>query len=217
MKKVVIVVVISLFSFKQIIAMKKDIVTQKKMIEFNFASRENFLAISKAISKEKLSKKEVQVIIEKNKQGIGCRTNFDEPLLNCALHKDKNDFFNFLLKYCADPKEENSAGFNALIVAAAYNNIKALELLIKKKIDINHANSYKETALHRAIINGCFEAVSLLIFHDAKINAIHGIFKKDSLDLAKKCLYEEKNKDKKKDRVEILKILKNFNKEEKMK
>jgi len=194
--------VIFLLGGKQLVAMKD------RKIEFYFTRRENFLAISAAINEKNLSEKKIQEIIEENKEGIDCKTNFDEPLLNSALYESKNKTFDLLLECGADPKKENAVGFNAIIVAAAYNNVKALELLVKKKIDINHANNYKETALHRAVINGCFEAASFLVNHGAKIDSIHGIFKKNALDLALECLNEEENKEKKKDRTKILKLMK---------
>ena len=58
-----------------------------------------------------------------------------------------------------------------LFEAAADGNVNLITRLLRQGIDVNTANSERETALHMAAANGRYPAVIYLINHGANINA----------------------------------------------
>jgi len=58
-----------------------------------------------------------------------------------------------------------------LFEAATYGNVNQITRLLQQGINVNAANSERETALHMAAANGRYPAVIYLLNHGANINA----------------------------------------------
>jgi len=85
-------------------------------------------------------------------------------------------------------KEPN--GYTALAIAATYNQLDVVKMLIEKGADINQPNNWKDTAMHRAAEAGYHEMVHLLLDHGADPMAEDWRGKR-AIDYAKEELHRE--------------------------
>ncbi len=101
--------------------------------------------------------------------------NADEQLTSASLlymvydkYSDDEDLFDLLVEANADPNAyETKTGKTVLHLAAERNDVRAMEILINKNASVNKKAEQNETPLHYAARNCNFEAVQLLIEHDA--------------------------------------------------
>lgn len=72
-----------------------------------------------------------------------------------------------------DLEKTDHAGNTPLLLAAKKNSLPMVAALLKKKVQINHANARGETALHHAAHLGNVAIVRLLLEHGALLNTIN--------------------------------------------
>jgi hypothetical protein len=111
------------------------------------------------------------------------------------------------LDFSIDKADE--VGRRGLHRAAAEGNLKLVKWLIdSKKADINAKDHSGETALHAAAYKGNFEVVKFLVENNGDVNVLD-IFGMTALKMAMdQCKRSGLGKDKAKDYVEIVKLLK---------
>lgn len=83
---------------------------------------------------------------------------------------DSPECAELLLRYGANIEAQDSSGNTPLIFAADSSGLKSIDMLIKHKVDIFHANKAGKTALHKALKNGNVEVAAKLIEAGLSVN-----------------------------------------------
>lgn len=114
----------------------------------------------------------VQLLLKNDKfLGKYNEKNPSHTFLTLAAKYSAFDIFTILIKYGADITQENSNGYNPLIISAQKNNCDIVEYILENKlIDIDHQCFSGLTALMYAAENGFIDLMQLLLKYGANPN-----------------------------------------------
>jgi ankyrin repeat protein len=113
-------------------------------------------------------------------------------LLQDSIIKNDLDVLSFLIPHSIKDGDVNIGNYNNIClihIAAQYNNVDALKLLIKKGADINNKNNtFLISPMHIAINRGSVDIVKELIKYGADINLSSNISESIRHDVKKVCV-----------------------------
>ncbi len=106
---------------------------------------------------------------------VNLRNEYDESALIVAINNGHAQIAKLLINHQADLNTTfGTYRTTPLIWAAEKGHTEIVELLLTSGANVNHKNSYYETALQLAIENGHVQIAKLLINHGANLNSTHG-------------------------------------------
>ncbi len=89
--------------------------------------------------------------------------NNNESALHIACSYDLNDVIKLLIdRNIIMDIQENSYGFNGLMICTLNNNVQGVEIILKKKCDVNLQDYNGNTAVHLAIMENSMEILDKL-------------------------------------------------------
>ena len=77
-----------------------------------------------------------------------------------------------------------SAKIEGMLEAAHYGHLDIVKVLLQNGVNVNAADIYKKTALHKASSNGHADVVKVLIQNGADVNAVDDLMKRTALHCA---------------------------------
>ncbi|MBW2961966.1 ankyrin repeat domain-containing protein [Mesonia aestuariivivens] len=96
--------------------------------------------------------------------------NGETPLILLSRRNKDVSLIKYFLEKGVDANQTNTDGNNALINAAAGNNLEIVKILEERTTNKNHQNNEGQTALMKAVSGNSIEVVSYLIKKGAKID-----------------------------------------------
>ena len=96
----------------------------------------------------------------------GGQIKIRNTLIHYFIYKRNYAFCEKLIADGFDINTRNTEGNLPLHIAAETDNVRIIELLIKNKAKVSVKNNAKQTALHVAAQNGCFNAFRILREYD---------------------------------------------------
>ncbi|KAF8538791.1 putative ankyrin repeat protein, partial [Trichophaea hybrida] len=98
---------------------------------------------------------------------------FDTPLF-CAIHHNKPEVVDVLLKHGVNIHSQNRTGFTPLDMATRNGRDRITELLIKKGANVNQSSPRSDSPLHFAVMFKHMTTITLLLDNKADVNATNG-------------------------------------------